>query len=92
MTHPNQLALPVAVTRWIEQSQSLPNELAADRLTLKINALQDGIHEFGLAAQTDRDPDDSLAGLSVIDIMAAQGRLIVERNVRLRFAAMGIAA
>lgn len=92
MPHPNQLALVTATETWIQQSQSLTDQVAADRLTDKINTLQDGIHEMSLASLNDREPDEALTGLSAIDIMAAQCRLIVERNVRLRFAAMGIAA
>lgn len=92
MPHPNQLALVTATELWIEQSQTLPDRTAADRLTDKINTLQDGIHELSLASLNDREPDQALEGLSAIDIMAAQSRLVVERNVRLRFAAMGIAA
>ena len=90
MPHPNQLALATAAETWIQQSQLLPDQVAADRLTDKINTLQDGIHELSLASLNDREPDESLAGLSAIDIMAAQSRLIVERNVRLRFAAMDL--
>lgn len=92
MPHPNQLALVTATEKWIQQSQSLPDIVAADRLTIKINEVQDGIHEMSLASIEDREADDSLNGLSVIDLMSAQSRLIVERNVRLRFAAMGMAA
>ncbi|WP_374387177.1 hypothetical protein [Brevundimonas sp.] len=92
MPHPNQLALAQAAERWIEQSQQLPQQTAIKRLTAKINVLQDGIHELSLASIEDREPDETLAGLSAIDIMAAQGRLVVERNVRQRFADMEIAA
>lgn len=92
MSHPNQLALVTAAETWIQQSQSLSDDVAVDRLTDKINTLQDGIHELSLASLNDREPDETLNGLSAIDIMAAQSRLIVERGVRLKFAAMGIAA
>lgn len=92
MSHPNQLALKMAADRWLDQAESLPDQVAAERLTIKINELQDGIHEMSLAVAQDREPHESLTGLSAIDMMHAQGRLVVERNVRLRFAAMGIAA
>lgn len=92
MPHPNQLALVSATDRWIDQSQNLPDRIAVDRLTEKINTLQAGIHEMSLASFHDREPHESLAGLSAIDIIAAQSRLIVERNVRQRFAAMAVAA
>jgi len=90
VSHPNQLALAQAAEKWVVQSQTLPDRVAIERLTTKINALQDGIHEMSLASAQDREPDESLAGLSVIDIMAAQSRLIVERGVRVRFAGMGL--
>lgn len=90
MSHPNQLALKMATDKWLDQAESLPDQVAADRLTIKINELQDGIHEMSLAAAEDREPHESLAGLSVIDMMCAQSRLVVERNVRQRFAAMDL--
>lgn len=90
MSHPNQLALAQAAEKWIEQSQALPDQAAIERLTAKINTLQDGIHELSLASLNDREPDQALAGLSAIDVMAAQSRLIVERGVRVRFAGMGL--
>lgn len=94
MSHPNQLALVMSTERWIEQSQALPDDEARERLTVKINVLQAGIHELSLASINDREPDDALTGLSAIDVMAAQSRLLVERNVRRRLASMdmGIAA
>ncbi|WP_292229396.1 hypothetical protein [Brevundimonas sp.] len=92
MPHPNQQALAMAAERWIDQSQDLTDNTAVERLTYKINTLQDGIHELSLASIQDREPDESLTGLSVIDIMAAQSRLVVERNVRMRGMGMRLAA
>lgn len=92
MSHPNQLALVAATERWIDQSQSLGDREAIDRLTIKINEVQDGIHEMSLAAAEDREPDQAFAGLSAIDMMSAQSKLVIERNVRLRFADLGLAA
>jgi hypothetical protein len=92
VSHPNQLALAQAADRWVEQSQALPDDVAIGRLTDKIATLQDAVQEMSLASIEDREPHEWLAGLSAIDIMAAQSKLVVERNVRQRFAVMGIAA
>ena len=43
---------------------------------------------LAVAAFRDEEPPVEVAGLSVIDVMSAQSRLIVERAVRARFARM----
>ena len=88
MPHPNQLALVEVAEAWIAQSQPLPDHEAAERLQAKVCLLQDKIHLLSLAAAEDREPDDSVVGLSAIDLMAAQCRLAVEARVRRRFAAL----
>lgn len=88
MTHPNQMALCKCAEAWVQQSQDLPDAVAAERLTDKINTLQDKIHLLSVAAFRDVEPPAEVAGLSVIDLMAAMSRLTVERAVRARFAAM----
>lgn len=90
MSHPNQLALSRVAQDWIDQSQSLTNREAADRLTIKIGSIQDKIHALSVAAFRDVEPPVEVAGLSVIDLMSAQSMLTVERAVRLRFAAMDL--
>lgn len=92
MTVHNQIALTHAADRWIEQSQGMPDAEAARLLGLKIDAIQDKIHALSVAAFRDEEPPADVAGLSVIDLMSAQSRLVVERAVRSRFAAMSEAA
>lgn len=88
MSHPNQLALCKCAQDWIDQSQGLTDADAAARLSTKITDIQDKIHALSIAAFRDVEPPVEVAGLSVIDLMAAQSMLAVERAVRLRFAAM----
>lgn len=88
----NQIALVHAAECWIEESQGLTDAEAARRLTTKIDLLQDKIQLLSVAAFRDETPPAEVAGLSVIDVMSAQSRLVVERAVRMRFAAMGMAA
>ena len=90
MSHPNQMALCKCAEAWVRQSQDLPDGVAVERLTLKINTLQDKIHLLSVASYRDVEPPAEVAGLSVIDLMAAQSRLTVERAVRVRFAAMDL--
>lgn len=84
MPHPNQFALPIAVDAWIDEANTLPDRDAADRLQAKVNLLQDKIHLFSIASYRDVEPCESVAGLSVVDLMAAQSRLAVEATVRRR--------
>lgn len=90
--HPNQLALCICAQTWIEQSQDLTDRDAADRLTVKINSIQEKIQQLSVAAFRDEEPPVEVAGLSIIDLMAAQGMLAVERAVRLRFANLPLQA
>lgn len=89
MSHPNQLALPNAVDRWIQQSQSLPGRAAYERLNDKLAIIAEAINV--IASDVDELPTE-FEGLSVIDLMAAQARLTVEANVALRFADLQVAA
>ncbi len=84
----NQLAMAQVAEQWIEQSQALSDSEAVRRLDTKINLLQDKIHALSVAAFRDEEPPVEVAGLSVIDVMSAQSRLVVERAVRMRFARM----
>lgn len=86
MAHPNQHALPIAVTGWIDETDALPDREAADRLRAKVNLLQDKIHLFSIASYRDVEPCESVAGLSVVDLMAAQTTLVGEANARMRMA------
>lgn len=83
MTHPNQLALPVAVSRWIDQSQKLPDMVAVARLSEKLEFVTEAINV--LASDTDDVPVE-FAGLSVIDLTSASASLAVEIGTRRRFA------
>ena len=87
MPHPNQLALPVAVDRWIKQSQSLQDHDAADRLDGKLALVTEAINI--IASDIDALPVE-FTGLSVIDLMSAQASLSVEITVRRRFAEMDL--
>ncbi len=83
MSHPNQLALPVAVSRWIDQSQTLPDAVAVERLGEKLTFITEAIDV--LASDTDDVPSE-LDGLSVIDLMSASASLAVEIGTRRRHA------
>lgn len=83
MPHPNQLALPVAVSRWIDQSLTMPDTLAASRLYDKLSMVTEAINI--IASDEDELPVE-LAGLSVIDLMSAQASLTIEIGTRRRFA------
>lgn len=83
MTHPNQIALPVAVSRWIDQSYWLSDALAAERLGEKLTFITEAIDV--LASDTDDVPVE-IQGLSVIDLMSASATLAVEIGTRRRFA------
>lgn len=83
MPHPNQLALPVAVSRWIDQSQNLPDNIAIARLGEKLEFVTEAIDV--LASDRDEVPSE-LNGLSVIDLMSASATLSVEIGTRRRFA------
>lgn len=87
--HPNQLALPVAVTRWVAQSQKLDDATAIDRLGVKLGLICEALNV--LASDADDVPPE-MDGLSVVDLMSAQSSLTAEINTRRRFMAMGIAA
>jgi cell envelope opacity-associated protein A len=84
----NQLAMAQVAEQWIEQSQALSDAEAVRRLDAKIALLQDKIHALSVAAFRDEEPPVEVAGLSVIDVMLEQLRLVVERAVRARFARM----
>jgi hypothetical protein len=85
MTHPNQIALPVAVGRWIDQSQTLPDAVAVERLSDKLIFITEAIDV--LASDTDDVPVE-IQGLSVIDLMSASASLSVEIGTRRRFMAV----
>lgn len=87
MPHPNQLALPVAVANWIDQSQHLQDNDAADRLNGKLELVTEAINI--IASDVDDLPIE-FAGLSIIDLMSASASLAVEIGVRRRFAAMDL--
>lgn len=89
MPHPNQLALPVAVDRWIEQSHSLPAGVAAERLGEKLAVVTEAINI--VASDVDELPVE-FDGLSVIDLMAAQATLTIEIGVLRRFPDLAVAA
>jgi len=89
MTHPNQLALPAAVSRWIDQSQDLPDNDAADRLNGKLELVTEAIN---IIASDEDDLPVEFAGLSVIDLMSAQSSLAVEIGVRRRMAVANLQA
>lgn len=84
MPHPNQIALPVAVTRWIDQAQRLPAPVAAERLGGKLALVTEAINI--IASDVDELPVE-FEGLSVIDLMSAQASLSVELGVLRRIAA-----
>jgi hypothetical protein len=81
--HPNQQALPVAVARWIDQSQNLPDHAAVARLNEKLAFVTEAIDV--LASDTDDVPSE-LDGLSVIDLMSASASLALEIGTRRRHA------
>ena len=83
MPHPNQQALPVAVARWIDQSQNLPDAAAIARLGEKLEFITEAIDV--LASDADDVPSD-LDGLPVIDLMSASASLAVEIGTRRRHA------
>jgi len=87
--HPNQLALPVAVTRWVEQSQQLDDATAIERLDGKLALICDALNI--LASDADEVPEE-IEGLSVVDLMSAQASIAAEIGTRRRLMAMGIAA
>ena len=78
MSHPNQIALPVAVARWIDQAQHLPAPDAAERLNGKLALVTEAINV--IASDADEIPAE-FEGLSVIDLMSAQASLTVEIGV-----------
>ncbi len=84
MTHPNQIALPVAVSRWIDQSQTMPDAVAVERLAEKLTFITEAIDV--LASDADDVPVE-IQGLSVIDLMSASASLAVEIGARRRFMA-----
>lgn len=84
MSHPNQLALPVAVSRWIDQSQTLPDAVAIARLGEKLAFVTEAINV--LSSDIDDVPVE-IRGLSVIDLMSASASLSVEIGTRRRFMA-----
>ena len=86
MSHPNQLALPVAVSRWIDQSYWLSDAVAVERLNDKLIFITEAIDV--LASDTDDVPVE-IRGLSVIDLMSASASLAVEIGTRRRFAEIG---
>ena len=83
MSHPNQIALPVAVSRWIDQSQTMPDHVAVERLSDKLIFITEAIDV--LASDRDDVPVE-IRGLSVIDLMSASATLSVEIGTRRRFA------
>lgn len=83
MSHPNQLALPVAVSRWIDQSYWLSDAVAIERLSEKLSFVTEAIDV--LASDADDVPSE-LDGLSVIDLMSASASLAVEIGTRRRHA------
>lgn len=87
--HPNQLALPVAVTRWVDQSQQLDDATAIERLDGKLALICDALNI--LTSDADEVPPE-IEGLSVIDLMSAQSSIAAEIGTRRRLMSMGIAA
>lgn len=87
--HPNQLALPVAVTRWVAQSQQLDDATAIDRLGVKLGLICEALNV--LASDADDVPPE-IDGLSVIDLMSAQSSIAAEIGTRRRLMSLGIAA
>jgi hypothetical protein len=83
VSHPNQLALPVAVSRWIDQSYWLSDTVAVARLSEKLEFVTEAIDV--LASDADDVPSE-LDGLSVIDLMSASATLAVEIGTRRRHA------
>lgn len=83
MSHPNQLALPVAVSRWIDQSYWLSDTVAVARLSEKLEFVTEAIDV--LASDADDVPSE-LDGLSVVDLMSASATLAVEIGTRRRHA------
>lgn len=83
MSHPNQIALPVAVSRWINQSQNLPDAVAIARLSEKLEFVTEAIDV--LASDADDVPSE-LDGLSVVDLMSASATLALEIGTRRRHA------
>jgi hypothetical protein len=83
VSHPNQIALPVAVARWIDQSQAMPDAVAVERLGEKLAFVTEAIDV--LASDADDVPSE-LDGLSVIDLMSASATLSVEIGTRRRHA------
>jgi hypothetical protein len=86
--HPNQLALPVAVDRWIKQSHKLEPATAHDRLNGKIALITEAINV--IASDADDIPVE-FAGLGIVDLMAAQATLTIEAQVALRISRLGVA-
>lgn len=87
--HPNQLALPVAVTRWVDQSQQLDDATAIERLDGKLALICDALNI--LTSDADEVPPE-IEGLSVVDLMSAQSSLAAEIGTRRRLMSLGIAA
>lgn len=83
MPHPNQQALPVAVARWIDQSQNLPDAAAIARLNEKLSFITEAID---VPASDADDVPVEIRGLSVIDLMSASASLAVEIGTRRRHA------
>lgn len=81
MPHPNQLALPVAVDRWIKQSHKLDPAVAHDRLIGKIALITEALNV--IASDRDEIPVE-FEGLGVVDLMAAQAALTIEAQVALQ--------
>lgn len=87
MPHPNQLALPVAVDRWIKQSHDLPAAVAHDRLNGKISLITDALNV--IASDRDDVPVE-FEGLSVVDLMSAQATLTIEAQVALQMSRLPV--
>ena len=81
MSHPNQIALPIAVDRWIKQSHTLPAAVARERLKSKLTLITDALNV--IASDRDDLPVE-FDGLSVVDLMAAQASLTIEAQVALQ--------
>ncbi len=87
--HPNQLALPVAISRWIDQAQRLPAPDAAERLNGKLALVTEAIN---VIASDEVEIPAEFEGLSVIDLMSAQASLSVEIAVLRRSSVLQVAA
>lgn len=87
MPHPNQLALPVAIDRWIQQSQTLHPVDAIERLSGKLALVTEAINI--IASDADEIPAE-FEGLSVVDLMSAQATLTVEIGVLRQWEAAGM--